>query len=350
MNQAAALAFEVSVRPNLPSRGVERTGGLVAQSAVMRDVLLQIVALATSDLPVLFEGGSGAGKSRAARALHLLSGGSVGRPLYVVDLSLEARKLEEVALRAQKSVANLGASANSPEGLGATLLLEGVEALSWERQAVLLRVLDDVVGSDLGGGIRLISTSRRDLGAEVSRGRFRADLYYRLRGAKVRIPSLTERREDISLLADDLLVEAADRRGLPFPGFHPEARIAMRERAWGGNVRQLQAEIEAALEVADLGAPLGAQYFTSMSLDLGHGSLRQVRRGQERNLVLEALESVQWNVSAAARGLGISRVGLSKKMKTLGLVRPAPTPSTPPTSARATGRERETGSAAGRPR
>ncbi len=307
----------------------------------MREVFLQISALAVSDLPVLFEGGPGSGKSRAARCLHLLSGvGGSARPLYVVELGLESRRIEEIAIRALRAANHPTDEPGAPEGLGATLLLEGVEALSCERQAVLLRVLDDVVGSDLSGGLRLISTSRRDLAAETTRGRFRADLYYRLRGAMVTLPSLAERREDISVLADDLLLEASARRGLPFPGFHPEAKIALRERAWGGNVRQLKSEIEAALERAPLDSPLGAQDFVSLPLDVQAGNLRQLRRRQERALVLEALESVQWNVSAAARGLGLSRVGLSKKMKTLDLVRPTPTLA----------RERDTGSAPSRPR
>ncbi len=265
---------EIEARGGQDSRrqnpsGVSRLGRLVAASPAMRQVLSRMAALAGSDLPILIEGGPGTGKSLAASTLCELSYWA-RFPRLEVDLSESGVPVEE-GLAEIRSLARRGYG---------TLIFESVETLSSERQKLLVHLLDEILPVEHGGKLRLISTSRRELRAEVARGRFRADLYYRLRGALLRMPSFAERPEDLPLVLADAM------QGSPFESF------------------------DGARRASDAGVAEPPR------------NLREYRRKQERALVLEALEGVRWNVSAAARGLGLSRVGLSKKMKVLGLVRP----------------------------
>lgn len=248
--------------------GMVRLGRLVAISPPMREVLSQMAALAGSDLPILIEGGPGTGKSLAAQTLCEL--GLWSRyPRLEIDLAGPGSPFDD-------GIQEIRSLARRSRG---TLVLESLEMLSPERQRTLVHLLDEIAPPETGTRLRLIATSRRELRAEVARGRFRADLYYRLCGALLRIPAFAERPEDLPLLFGQLTEEIG------------------REVSSSDPTRDLLA----------LESP---------------GNLREYRRRQERALVLEALEGVRWNVSAAARGLGLSRVGLSKKMKVLGLVRP----------------------------
>lgn len=250
--------------------GTVRLGRLVAVSQPMRQVLSQMAALAGSDLPILIEGGPGTGKSLAALTLCEL--GLWSRyPRLEIDLAGPGSPFDD-------GIHEIRSLARRSRG---TLVLESLEMLSPDRQKALVHLLDEIAPPETGTRLRLIATSRRELRAEVARGRFRADLYYRLCGALLRIPSFAERPEDLPLLFAQLTEEI------------------------GGDVFSRS---EPSPEVLAMEPP---------------GDLRGYRRRQERALVLEALEGVRWNVSAAARGLGLSRVGLSKKMKVLGLVRPA---------------------------
>ena len=250
--------------------GSVRLGRLVAVSQPMRQVLSQMAALAGSDLPILIEGGPGTGKTLAALTLCEL--GLWARfPRLEIDLAGPGSPFDE-------GIHEIRSFARRSRG---TLVIESVEMLSSDRQRTLVHLLDEIAPVEHGTRLRLISTSRRELHAEVARGRFRADLYYRLRGALLRIPSFAERPEDLPLQFAQL-TEETGRDG--FARYEPSPAASAPD------------------------AP---------------GDLREYRRRQERALVLEALEGVRWNVSAAARGLGLSRVGLSKKMKVLGLTRPA---------------------------
>ncbi len=255
------------IRPRVPELDPEkswpgaafepvRLGRMVAASPPMREVLSQLAALAGSDLPVLIEGGPGSGKSLAA--LTLCEFGMWARfPRLEIDLAAPGSPFDEGLFQIR---------ALAQRGRG-TLVIESVEILSPDRQRTLTHLLDEITPAESAIRVRVIATSRRELRTEVARGRFRADLYYRLRGALLRLPT-----------AAGGPTESGHRGG-------PEANDP--------NPTQEKP-----------------------------GDLREFRRRQERALVLEALEAVHWNVSAAARGLGLSRVGLSKKMKVLGLSRP----------------------------
>jgi DNA-binding NtrC family response regulator len=174
--------------------------------------------------------------------------------------------------------------------------------------------------------VRILAASRNDLRAEARAGRFRSDLYYRLRGFLLRVPGLEARKEDLPVLVEQLLARYGARYGKAVAGISPAALDLLRSHLFEGNLRELEAEIERAV----LRTPAGQLLLPDslpMSSAKQEGSLeiplRQYRRDQERAMVVETLADTHWNVSAAARRLGLSRVGLSKKIKTLGLRRPA---------------------------
>lgn len=311
-------------------------GDLVGGSSSMRELRHQIEQVAATDVTVLIEGEPGSGKSLVAQILHRL-GRRAGRSFVRVD----AAGLGEEFFDSELFGYRPGVFPEAPEvreGLagvadGGTLLFDGVDQMPADSQSKLARFLDSRLIQPLGAthprpvDVRILATSRNDLRAEVRAGRFRADLYYRLRGFLLRVPSLRERREDLPLLVDHLLARCAARFGKPIAGVTPAALEALLAHPFGGNLRELESEIERAATRIPAGGMLKPEYLplTAASREPGEGEvpLRQYRREQERAMVVEALESTRWNVSAASRRLGLSRVGLSKKIKALGLRRPS---------------------------
>jgi DNA-binding NtrC family response regulator len=313
------------------------TEELAGISPAARELRRQIEAFAVSDLPVLVEGEAGTGKGLVARLIHR-AGPRSGRPF----VELRAARLRDEHFERElfgwtpKGVAGGAAHREGLAGVadGGTLFLDEVSELSPAAQAKLLRFLDSRMILPLGASrprmldLRIVSSSRRDLRAEAHSGRFRADLYFRLRGLLLRLPALRDRREDLLPLIESFLARFAARHGRPVPVIAPEALELLLGHSWEGNVRELGAEIEGALLAT---APSAAIAPASLSLlpDLGElpcegrARLRAYRRDQERTMIVETLEGLHWNVSAAARRLGLSRVGLSKKIKVLGLHRPA---------------------------
>ncbi|HEY8022132.1 MAG TPA: sigma 54-interacting transcriptional regulator [Thermoanaerobaculia bacterium] len=314
------------------------TEELAGTSPAVRELRRQIEALAASDLPLLIEGEAGTGKGLVARVLHR-AGPRAERPF----IEVRAARLRDDQFERELYGCRPGASsggADHREGLagaadGGTLFLDEVGDLSPVAQAKLLRFLDSRAILPLGAGrplpvdLRIVASTRRDLHAEAHSGRFRTDLYFRLRGLLIRLPALRDRREDMKPLVESFLARFAARHGRPVSTLDPEALELLLGHPWEGNVRELAHEIECAVLATAPGAPIMP---ASLSLlpDLGElpcegrARLRAYRRDQERTMIVETLEGLRWNVSAAARRLGLSRVGLSKKIKILGLVRPAP--------------------------
>jgi DNA-binding NtrC family response regulator len=289
---------------------------VVSASPSMAELLQVTLAFTRSALPVLIEGPPGSGKSWLALLLHRL-GAASSLPFVHVEVGPEASFPSRLAT----------ALASFPQGAeGGTLCLEEVGDLLPDDQGALFGLLDELAAAS----IRVVSTTRRDLRSEIRQSRFRADLFYRLRGLLLRMPGLEERSEDLPLLVRRFLDEWR-RRGHEMGGemeIDGAALDLLVRHAWEGNVRELLLVLEqAALLAAPRGTllPEDLRFGAPAALERSSvdGGLRGYRREQERKLVTEALEATGWNVSAAARHLGISRVGLSKKIKVLGLRRPS---------------------------
>ena len=214
-----------------------------------------------------------------------------------------------------------------------TLFLDEVGELSLNAQARLLRFLDfkevRPVGSTQSRSvdIRIVTATNRDLAQLVEQKQFRQDLYYRLRVIQLQVPSLRERREDLPLLILHFVKQFAAREHKRIPGLAEHAMDLLLARRWSGNVRELKHEIERAVALTAAGEKIGVASLSPEvrgSVNAVHAQtfLADAREQAERRAIEAALRDSGWNVSSAARTLGISRVGLTKKLKRMGIVRP----------------------------
>jgi DNA-binding NtrC family response regulator len=304
--------------------------GIVACSPGMRRLVQTVRALSDSDSNVLIEAESGTGKELLARAIHDTSPRAAG-PFVPVDCGALPEGIAEGELFGHERGAFTGAHRASP-GLfrsanGGTLFLDEVGELSPVLQAKLLRALQQREVRPLGAtaalavDVRIVAATNRDLAADVRSGRFRADLFYRLRVVALSIPPLRERPEDIAPLASRFLALAS--RGGRIQGFQPEVLDALAAHPWEGNVRELQNAIEAAAALAR-GPLIGLA-------DLRLGDARPSRPAPrdlplalsawEAACLREAMTHAGGDVPRAARILGIGRSTLYRKLAQHGLVR-----------------------------
>jgi DNA-binding NtrC family response regulator len=219
---------------------------ILGRSKAMQTVFEQIRAVAVSDAPVLLFGDSGTGKELVARAIHVNSPRRA-RPFVAVNCAAIPETLLESELFGHEKGAFTGAE-RKRRGLfvdanGGTLLLDEVAEMPLALQVKLLRALQDRVIRPVGGNqevqldLRVISATNRDLTAGIRDGRFREDLYYRLAVFPIRIPSLRERPEDIPMLAEHFLQQAAKAAGKTIEGFDEDALRWLLDHRWPGNVR-----------------------------------------------------------------------------------------------------------------
>ncbi len=305
---------------------------IAGRSEPMRELLRLVDRVTASDVPVLVVGESGTGKELVARAVHQ-NGPRSRRPFVTENCASVPESLLESTLFGHVRGAFTGAS-STRAGLfdvadGGTLFLDEIGEMPLAMQAKLLRVLQDGEVRPVGGersrkvDVRVIAATHRDLEAMVGEGRFREDLFYRLNVIALRVPPLRERAQDIPLLVEHFLKKHGGGRGVKV------TRGAMGKLVgfpWPGNVRQLENEVRRALVLAD-----GAIDVQELSADVARGGgakaggsdLRSRVDALEAELVTEALAKTRGNQTRAAQALGLSRFGLQKMMKRLGITAPA---------------------------
>jgi transcriptional regulator with GAF, ATPase, and Fis domain/predicted Fe-S protein YdhL (DUF1289 family) len=311
-----------SARRALASAGVAAPSeGLVGSSPPIREVHRMLSRAAQVKLPVLVTGESGTGKELAARALHALSPRVKG-PFVSENCAALPASLIESELFGTRRGAFTGADRDR-EGLlerahGGTLFLDEIGELPLELQAKLLRVLEvgEVrrLGESTGRRVdfRLVAATNRDLEQEVRERRFRSDLYYRLDGLRVRMPSLAERESDIPELVEHFLrlhgAETGVRRSIA-----PAVMARLVRRPWPGNVRELQNELVrlAVLSDGDLVDPslVREPALTRNAAPQSKGAAVQSLAELERAAILHALEVSGNDKRKAAELLGISQIG-----------------------------------------
>ncbi len=305
--------------------------GFVAVSSLIKRSLHAASIAARSDAPVLIEGETGTGKELVARFIHRMSARRK-KVLAVHNCAATPDGLLESELFGHKRGAFTGACYERrgliEEADGGTLFLDEIGDASAAFQARLLRVLQDGRFKRVGenalrrSDFRLLSATNKDLRNRVGDGRFREDLYYRLNVFRIYLPPLRERPEDIAALADHFLgVHAGP--GVRLTG---EAMEALASYDWPGNVRELENEITRSgamaggghVELSHLSAriPVGPAGPAAVS---SRSTLREMAAEVERGAVAEALSRYGGNRTRAARSLGLSRQGLTKKMRRLGL-------------------------------
>lgn len=328
-----------------------------------RDLLEQINRVAPTNARVLILGESGTGKELIAQAIHDRSQRS-GAPFVKVNCAAIPEELIEAELFGSEKGAYTG-SVGSREGKfqaadGGTLFLDEVGDMSTRVQTKVLRAIQEGeierVGSDkiVRVDVRVIAATNKDLTAEVADGHFREDLYFRLNVVPLRAPALRERPDDVQHLAEIFLAEYCAENGLPLKRFDPKVIELLRRYPWPGNVRELRNQVERMVIMApgrevrieDCSAEIRAGVTpmalgrrgervddVERSLESGSGpgqaaalavkarTLQEARREFERNMVLDALERCDWNVSRAADELGLERTNLHKKIKQFELSR-----------------------------
>jgi DNA-binding NtrC family response regulator len=300
----------------------------IAQAPAMQAVLQLVARIGPSNANVLITGEHGSGKEVVAQTLHRLSSRS-SRTLVAVNTGALSEGTFESELfghvRGAFTDARTDRIGRFELANGGTLFLDEIANVPMRQQAKLLRVLESGELERVGSSrtqtvdVRVISATNADLHAEVSAGRFRGDLLFRLNTVEIPLPPLRDRREDIPLLSAHFLARHAERYQKAVQGFAPAAMQLMLQYAWPGNVRELEHTLERAvlmssgplIETSDLG--LQPQRAGSPSLD--EMSLEAV----EALLIRKALSRASGNVSSAAEALGLSRGALYRRMEKHGL-------------------------------
>ncbi len=302
---------------------------MVFASDSMRKLGALVARVAPRDVTVLLTGESGTGKERVAEAIVRASR-RADRPFVRFNCAAIAPELAEAELFGHARGAFTGAIRARPglfgEADGGTILLDEVAELAPSTQGKLLRVLQEgelrPVGEEKARrvDVRVLAATHRDLALLSREGKFREDLYYRLDVVHLRVPSLSERPEDVPLLGRYFLDRFGERFGVA-PVHVPDALFdLLAAREWPGNVRELENAIESLVALSpaeglDLSLlPIGSPAAVAEPLPL-----RQRMDAYERGLVVEALRAAHGNRSEAARRLGISRVTLHDKLHKHGL-------------------------------
>jgi DNA-binding NtrC family response regulator len=301
-------------------------------SKLMRDVYEKILAVAASDATLLLTGESGTGKEGAARTVHHLSARR-SCPFLAMNCAALSAGLLESELFGHERGAFTGADrirkGRFELAESGTLLLDEVSEIDLNLQAKLLRVLQEKVYERVGSSVsrvanvRVIATTNRDLHAEVGRGRFREDLYWRLHVVPIEMPPLRSRKEDIPALGDHIL-HRLERRGLPVGKISTAALRRFQGYEWPGNVRELANVLERAVVLSrggEIDEPLVGPWLCGPQgsrEDLAGRWAGQPLEHVEREVIQATLKQCAGNREAAARLLGITSRTLRDKLKKWG--------------------------------
>lgn len=309
---------------------------IIGSSAAVQRLRSQIVKIAPLEIPVLIRGESGTGKELVAHALHQLS---PRRDQTMVNVNAAALppNLVESELFGYEAGAFTGADKKGRKGKfeqanGGTIFLDEIGDMPLEVQAKLLRVLQDRIVERIGGDkpqsidFRLVSATNKNLAALVESNGFRLDLFYRISPIVIELPPLRDRLEDIPALANKFLRDIAYRHARPVPTFEADALTELADRAWPGNIRQLQHEVERAFAFSD-GITIRVEDLTEMpqrpvQRTKPVAPVEQAPPRDLKNLVAEiqneeireAIAVCNGNKKQAAAALGISRSFLYKKL------------------------------------
>jgi two-component system nitrogen regulation response regulator NtrX len=338
-----ALAFRELGRENA---GLHAERGELASEFQMvgngpgaRAVQEAIRRVAASQAKVLILGENGTGKELVARAIHAASARARG-PFIKVNCAAIPRDLVESELFGHERGAFTGATATRKGKFEladrGTLFLDEVGDMTPEAQAKLLRALETGEAERVGGSrpirfdVRVIAATNKDLRSEIAAGRFREDLYYRLAVVPIEVPALRERAEDIPLLAEHYLARACADNRRPRLKLSPAVSAKLAAYDWPGNIRELRNLMERIAIMTDaeeLTEAVLSSYLEEIPGGAGDGAeesnLRARLAGSEREVLCEELKRTGWNVSAAAKNLGIDRASLHRKMKRHGITRAA---------------------------
>ncbi|HLG29146.1 MAG TPA: sigma-54 dependent transcriptional regulator [Candidatus Brocadiales bacterium] len=321
---------------------LEAMGEIIGQSEIMKDVFNRIDKVGSTDVTVLIQGESGSGKELVAREIHRRSKRR-DKPLIIMNCAALPETLIESELFGHERGAFTGATERrlgkfelAHEG---TIFLDEIGDMSPNTQSKVLRVLQEQKFERLGGtetlkvDVRVISATHRDLMEEIKEGRFREDLYYRLKVVEIQLPPLRHRKDDIPLLANRFLQVFAEKHKKNVKLLSNDAAKALIKYNWPGNIRQLRNAIESAvvlaggetLELHDLPDEInGRDAQMTSTIDINYMlPFKEAKRIAvecfERNFIKKRLEENNGNISRTAELLGMHRQSLQLKMRELNM-------------------------------
>jgi two-component system nitrogen regulation response regulator NtrX len=314
---------------------------LVGRSPPMNQLRQIIDKVAPTNSRILIVGPSGVGKELAARTLHNLSERAKGPFVVINAAAITPERMEVELFGVEKSNGTEGRHIGAlEEAHGGSLFIDEIADMPRETQNKILRVLVDQTFQRVGGvakvnvDVRIVSSTSRNLEAEIFAGRFREDLYHRLSVVPIRVPPLAERREDIPDLVDFFMEQISQSTGLPKRRIGDDAMAILQSHDWPGNVRQLRNNVERVMILAGgdpdaaISASMLPQDVGSMipSMPNGNGGdqlmglpLREAREVFEREYLVAQISRFGGNISRTAEFVGMERSALHRKLKALGI-------------------------------
>jgi len=318
-------------------RGGERSTEMLGQSVAFRRLRESLEKVARSNGRVMLTGEPGTGKETAARFIHAQSPRANAPFITVPCATIEPERMEEVLFG--RETPERGVELGLLEQAhGGTIYFDEVGDMPLGTQPKILRVLTEQQFVRAGGSdkvrvdLRVLSSTNRDLVAEIAAGRFRQELFDRLNVVPIAVPSLAERRDDIALLAQNFIEQFHRSQGLTPRDLPEDTVAALQAMRWPGNIRQLRNVIERVLILAENQGPIlatelepqGATLDSSDALSLGPAvtgmALREARELFEREYLIAQINRFGGNISRTAQFVGMERSALHRKLKSLGVV------------------------------
>lgn len=333
---------EENARLRLEIGRLEGLGEIIGQSEAIKEVFGRIEKVGTTDVTVLIEGESGSGKELVAREIHKRSKRR-NEPLIIMNCAAVPETLIESELFGHEKGAFTGAaerrSGKFELANKGTIFLDEIGDMSISTQSKLLRVLQEQKFERLGGAetlavdVRIISATHRDLEEEIEEGRFREDLYYRIKVVNIKIPPLRHRSEDIPLLVNRFIQYFSEKHQKRIASISSEAMKLLISYNWPGNVRQLKNVIESAvvlankeiLDTTDLPEEIKYPENTAVTVkNINYNlSFRDAKKilieNFERDFIKKKLEEFSGNISRTAEALDMHRQNLQQKIRELNI-------------------------------
>jgi two-component system nitrogen regulation response regulator NtrX len=313
---------------------------LTGHSPCMNQLRQTVERAAKANSRILIVGPSGSGKELAARTLHQASTRMEGPFVVINAAAITPERMEEEMFGVEQAIGDQRKVGALEEAHGGTLFIDEIGDLPRETQNKILRVLVDQTFLRVGGttkvqvDVRIISSTARNLEEEIAAGRFREDLYHRLSVVPIRVPPLSERREDIPELIDYFMDQISANTGLPKRQIGQDAMAVLQSHVWPGNVRQLRNNVERVMILAgggpeviitadmlpqDVGSMVPAMPNSNNGEHIMGLPLREAREVFERDYLIAQISRFSGNISRTAEFVGMERSALHRKLKALGV-------------------------------
>lgn len=314
---------------------------MIGHSPSINQLRQTVERAAKANSRIMIVGPSGGGKELAARMLHAMSSRAEGPFVVINAAAIVPERMEVELFGVEQSNGEYQRKAGAlEEAHGGTLFIDEVADMPRETQSKILRVLVDQTFQRVGGttkvnvDVRIVSSTTRNLESEIAEGRFREDLYHRLSVVPIRVPPLSDRREDIPELVDHFMEQISASTGLPKRKIGADAMAVLQSHVWPGNVRQLRNNVERLMILAGgdpdatISADMLPQDVGSMvpAMPTGHNGehimglpLREAREVFERDYLIAQISRFSGNISRTAEFVGMERSALHRKLKALGV-------------------------------